>query len=80
MKYMNVDGRSSLFDNALALIGFAWLYNVTHSSRYLSLMTGLADMCVKSQNDKGQIDLYYGSRAFSENPMASGEALVRCYS
>lgn len=76
VKYMNVDGRSSLFDNALALIGFAWLYNATHSDRHHDLMTGLADMCVGSQNDKGQIDLYYGSRAFSENPMASGEALL----
>jgi len=76
VKYMNVDGHSSLFDNALALIGFSWMYNATGDSRYLELMKGLADMCVKSQNDKGQIDLYYGSRAFSENPMASGEALL----
>jgi len=76
LRYVNGGTYSSLFDNALALIGYAYLYNATGSKAYYKLTTGLADVCIKCMNDEGRFDYKYGSGGFVESHMASGEALL----
>ncbi|MFO8051285.1 MAG: hypothetical protein R6V01_06260 [Thermoplasmatota archaeon] len=75
-----LNGESSrLFDNALALIAYCYLYNATGEKRYLEHLEGLADLCLESLNDEGRFDYtyeWYLIRSFEENLMASGEGLL----
>lgn len=76
LRYIKKGSYSSLFDNALALIGYNYLYRATSSGDHLEKLTGLADVCVISMNDMGQFDYKYDYGDFEESHMASGEALL----
>jgi len=77
--YVLNNGRSRMFDNALALIAFAYLYNATGDDLYQEKLEGLANLCVDSLDDRGRFDYVFDPllpNDFSENLMASGEALL----
>jgi hypothetical protein len=78
-RYILNNGRSRLFDNALALIAFCYLYNATGDEEYLAEVEGLANLCVDSLDDRGAFDYIFDPLLpddFSENLMASGEGLL----
>lgn len=77
--YILNGGRSRLFDNALALIAFCYLYNSTGNTDHLEDLTGLANLCMDLLDEKGRFDYIFDPLLpddFSENLMASGEALL----
>lgn len=77
--YILNNGRSSLFDNALALIAFSYLYNATGDPEHLEDLRGLANLCMDLMDDRGRFDYIFDPLLpddFSENLMASGEALL----
>jgi rhamnogalacturonyl hydrolase YesR len=76
LKYIKSGSYSSLFDNALALIGVCYLYNATGSDKYKEVVEGLANVCIKSQDEEGRFDYKYDYGKFEESHMASGEALL----
>lgn len=78
-RYILNGGRSKLFDNALALIGFCYLYNATGKEEHLGNLKGFANLCLDLLDDKGRFDYIYDPLLpdeFSENLMASGEGLL----
>ncbi|MGA1872050.1 MAG: hypothetical protein ACMUHY_00125 [Thermoplasmatota archaeon] len=77
--YILNNGRSRLFDNALALIAFAYLYKTTSDGAHYENFIGLANLCYDSLDDRGRFDYVFDPLFpddFSENLMASGEALL----
>lgn len=78
-KYILNAGRSKLFDNALALIGFCYLYNATGKEEHLENLKGFANLCLDLLDGKGRFDYIYDPLLpddFNENMMASGEGLL----
>jgi rhamnogalacturonyl hydrolase YesR len=78
-RYVLNGGRSRLFDNGLALIAYSYLYNATGDEEHLEILKGLANLCVDLLDDRGRFDYIYDPLLpdeFSENLMASGEALL----
>ncbi|MBN1538668.1 MAG: hypothetical protein JW939_00865, partial [Candidatus Thermoplasmatota archaeon] len=78
-RYIFNGGRSRLFDNALALIAFCYLYNATGDADHLEDLTGIANLCMDLLDEKGRFDYIFDPLLpddFSENLMASGEALL----
>lgn len=79
IRYVLNGENSRLFDNALALIGYCYLYNATGESVYLDYLEGLANLCLDSLDDKGRFDYtyeWYLIKSFEESLMASGEGLL----
>lgn len=79
LHYVLNGGSSRLFDNALALIGYCYLYNATGDDDHLDHLNGLATLCLESLDDNGRFDYtyeWYLISSFEENMMASGEGLL----
>ncbi|MFW3145337.1 MAG: hypothetical protein ACMUIE_00815 [Thermoplasmatota archaeon] len=79
VQYILNGERSSLFDNALTLIGYCYLYDSTGDEDHLYRVRGLANLCLDSMDSEGRFDYTYEyviGDSFDENMMASGEALL----
>jgi hypothetical protein len=79
IRYIMNGGRSRLFDNALALIGYCYLYNATHDDDHLEQLRGFANLCLYLMDDEGRFDYILDPLLpdkFEEEVMASGEALL----
>jgi len=79
IRYIMNGGRSRLFDNALALIGYCYLYNATRDDDHLEHLRGFANLCLDLMDDQGRFDYILDPLLpdkFDEQLMASGEALL----
>jgi hypothetical protein len=79
IRYIMNGGRSRLFDNALALIGYCYLYNATREDDHLEQLRGFANLCLDLMDEEGRFDYILDPLlpdSFDEELMASGEALL----